>query len=237
MSKVSGLRLLGVGTNAKTVKGDGSEYLTAIMYLAPADQVEGINMCPMAVLAGCKAGCLNTAGRGKFSNVQAARVRKTILWRDNREMFLAQLEVDLDRFSAYCLRKGIKPCVRLNGTSDVPWENYIDMENDFPEIQFYDYTKTSNRLHKKLPKNYSITLSYSEASDRYADMIRLDALKTGANMAVVWRTQDAIPETFLGRKVIDGDKDDLRFLDPAECVVALYAKGAAKHDTSGFVID
>ena len=61
MSKVNGLRLLGVGTNAKTVKGDGSEYLTAIMYLAPADQVEGINMCPMAVLAGCKAGCLNTA--------------------------------------------------------------------------------------------------------------------------------------------------------------------------------
>ena len=80
-------------------------------------------------------------------------------------------------------------------------------------------------------------MSYSEASDRYADMIRLDALKTGANLAVVWRTQDAIPETFLGRKVIDGDKDDLRFLDPAECVVALYAKGAAKHDTSGFVID
>lgn len=237
MSKVSGLRLLGVGTNAKTVKGDGSEYLTAIMYLAPADQVEGINMCPMAVLAGCKAGCLNTAGRGKFSNVQAARVRKTILWRDNREMFLVQLKADLDRFSAYCLRKGIQPCVRLNGTSDVPWENYIDMENDYPEIQFYDYTKTSNRLHKKLPKNYSITLSYSEASDRYADMIRLDALKTGANLAVVWRTQDAIPETFLGRKVIDGDKDDLRFLDPAECVVALYAKGAAKHDTSGFVID
>ena len=237
MSKVSGLRLLGVGTNAKTVKGDGSEYLTAIMYLAPADQVEGINMCPMAVLAGCKAGCLNTAGRGKFSNVQAARVRKTILWRDNREMFLVQLKADLDRFSAYCLRKGIQPCVRLNGTSDVPWENYIDMEKDYPEIQFYDYTKTSNRLHKKLPKNYSITLSYSEASDRYADMIRLDALKTGANLAVVWRTQDAIPETFLGRKVIDGDKDDLRFLDPAECVVALYAKGAAKHDTSGFVID
>ena len=123
MSKVNGLRLLGVGTNAKTVKGDGSEYLTAIMYLAPADQVEGINMCPMAVLAGCKAGCLNTAGRGQMNSVQAARVRKTILWRDNREMFLVQLKSDLDRFSAYCLRKGIQPCVRLNGTSDVPWEN------------------------------------------------------------------------------------------------------------------
>ena len=46
------LKLLGVGNNAKTVKGDGSEYLTAILYLAPADTVYGINVCPMAVLAG-----------------------------------------------------------------------------------------------------------------------------------------------------------------------------------------
>ena len=42
MAKVSGLRLLGVGNNAKTIKGDGSEYLTAILYLSPADKVEGI---------------------------------------------------------------------------------------------------------------------------------------------------------------------------------------------------
>ena len=33
MAKVNGLKLLGVGNNAKTIKGDGSEYLTAIMYL------------------------------------------------------------------------------------------------------------------------------------------------------------------------------------------------------------
>jgi hypothetical protein len=29
---------------------------------------------------------------------------------------------------------------------------------------------------------------------------------------------------------IDGDRDDLRFLDPKQCIVALYAKGSAKHD-------
>ena len=28
-------KLLGVGTNAKTVKGDGDEYLTAIVYMTP----------------------------------------------------------------------------------------------------------------------------------------------------------------------------------------------------------
>ena len=44
-------KLIGVGTNAKTIKGDGNEYLTAIMYLAPADMVDGINLCPMAEMA------------------------------------------------------------------------------------------------------------------------------------------------------------------------------------------
>jgi hypothetical protein len=56
--------LIGVGTDAKTVKGNGAEYLTGILYLAPADIVEGINLCIMAVLAGCKEGCLNTQDVG-----------------------------------------------------------------------------------------------------------------------------------------------------------------------------
>jgi hypothetical protein len=56
-------------------------------------------------------------------------------------------------------------------------------------------------------------------------------------MAVVFRDKNNIPKEFLGRKVIDGDADDLRFLDPDNVVVALYAKGKAKKDTTGFVID
>jgi hypothetical protein len=58
-------------------------------------------------------------------------------------------------------------------------------------------------------------------------------------MAVVFRDKNKIPATFKGMPVIDGDKDDLRFLDPNDqpYVVALYAKGQAKKDYSGFVID
>jgi hypothetical protein len=41
----------------------------------------------------------------------------------------------------------------------------------------------------------------------------------------------------LGRPVINGDADDLRFLDPEGVVVALYAKGKAKKDNTGFVVD
>lgn len=226
------LNLLGVGTNAKTVKGDGSEYLTAILYLAPADIVDGINVCPMAVLAGCKAGCLFSAGRGAFNNVQQARKRKTILWRDNRQEFLRQLNQDLTRFQAYCKRKGLKAVVRLNGTSDIRWENYIDMASY--DIQFYDYTKILNR--RNLPSNYHLTVSYSEASDKYAKQVLQVKQDTSTNIAVVFKDKASIPSTYKGYNVVDGDKDDLRFLDVPNSVVALYAKGQAKKDNSGFVI-
>jgi hypothetical protein len=53
------------------------------------------------------------------------------------------------------------------------------------------------------------------------------------NVAVVF---DRLPETFLGRKVIDGTLTDLRFLDEQGVVVGLEAKGKAKTDQSGFVV-
>jgi hypothetical protein len=228
-------KLLGVGTNAKTVKGDGDEYLTAILYLAPARQVDGVNLCPMAITAGCEKACLYTAGRGRFNNVQASRIKKTVLWRDNRALFLDYLRQDLTKFEAYCRRKGVTPCVRLNGTSDIRFERFGIMQ-DFPAIQFYDYTKDIKRAYRDMPANYHLTLSYSEANGRYAAAV-LDAVrKTGINAAVVFRHRDKIPARFAGLPVLDGDQDDLRFLDKPGHVVALYAKGDAKRDATGFVI-
>jgi hypothetical protein len=229
MAKVSGLKLLGVGNNAKTVKGDGSEYLTAILYLTPSDY-----LCPLSNLAGCREGCLNTAGRGAFNSVQAARHRKTQMLLKLPDQFNQQLRADLDKFQKYCQRKGIQPVVRLNGTSDYNWKDIIV---DYPAIQFYDYTKVYNRVAKNWPSNYHLTLSYSEANDAYRDNVVRYANDYGANMAVVFRDKNSIPKTFLGREVIDGDRDDLRFLDPSNVVVALYAKGKAKKDTTGFVVD
>ena len=228
-------KLLGVGTNAKTVKGDGDEYLTAILYMAPAKQVDGINVCPMAEMAGCAKACLYTAGRGRFNNVQQARMRKTMLWRDDRAEFLRLLRDDLERFERYCTKRNITPCVRLNGTSDIQWEKHGFM-SDFPGVQFYDYTKIVKRAYSDLPPNYHLTLSYSEANEEYAEEVAMAVADTGRNMAVVFRNRDAIPATFRSYTVIDGDKDDLRFLDRQGCVVALYAKGAAKNDTTGFVV-
>jgi hypothetical protein len=215
----------------------------------------------MAVLAGCIAGCLNTAGRGTFSNVQQARVNKTLRYLDGRDMFLADLSSDLAAFVRYCRRGKVIPAVRLNGTSDIQWEvghpvirdgkEFASVFEAFPEVQFYDYTKIAKRVLKTLPPNYSLTLSYSAANPRYSEMIIEAALASGANVAVVYRTKaqrDALLESgssvssgngaTLSRSVIDGDETDMRFMDPKGVIVGLYAKGrAGKADKSGFVVD
>lgn len=229
--------LLSAGSNAKTRKGDGSEYVTAIMYLTPWKSA-GINACPMAEQAGCLDGCLNSAGRGAFSSVQAGRARKTQWFANDRDGFMIQLYKDIYSFVRFCKKLGVQPCVRLNGTSDIRWEliKVLDRANifeAFPMVQFYDYTKIANR--KVTAPNYHLTWSYSGANDTYAKQHAI-AKANGLNIAVVWRKVGMIPSEYLGLPVVDGDKDDLRFLDPKGVVVALYAKGKARKDTSGFVI-
>jgi hypothetical protein len=230
--------LLSCGSNAKTVKGDGSEYLTAIMYLTPWKSA-GVNVCPMAEQAKCIDGCLNTAGRGQMSSVQLGRARKTQWFAQDRAGFMTQLYADLQSFVSYCDKRGIQPCVRLNGTSDIRWEligvnGFRNIMQAFPAVQFYDYTKIANR--RNIPTNYHLTWSYSEASKAYAIQSAV-AVVNGMNIAVVFRRKGDIPTQFLGLPTIDGDSDDMRFLDPKGVVVALYAKGKAKQDQSGFVIN
>ena len=101
-------------------------------------------------------------------------------------------------------------------------------------MQFYDYTKVVKRAYTKLPSNYHLTLSYSQANKDYADKVYQAVLDTGINMAVV--STQPMPKKFKGLDCIDGDQDDLRFLDPQGVAVWLSAKGSGKKDTSGFVI-
>jgi hypothetical protein len=229
--------LLRSGGDAKTVKGNGGEYLTAIMYLTPWKSA-GINVCPMAEQAKCIDGCLNTAGRGQMSSVQIGRARKTQWFATDRQGFMAQLVADLESFVSYCSKRGIQPCVRLNGTSDIRWElipveGHKNIMEAFPSVVWYDYTKIANR--RNVPENYHLTWSYSGANEAYAKQHAI-AKANGLNIAVVFRRKGDIPTEFLGLPTIDGDRDDMRFLDHKGVVVALYAKGKAKQDQSGFVV-
>lgn len=221
--------------NQKTLKGEKKGYITYILHLAPADVAGVGNMCPKAT-AGCKESCLNLSGHGGMLHkdtgtnpVQEARKRKTRWFATDRKAFLAALESDITKAIKQAERKGMTPVFRLNGTSDLAWEKYGIIQK-FPNVQFYDYTKIPNRKVAHLT-NYHLTFSQADGND--ADVAQ--AMANGMNVAVVFRK--ALPLEYKGRVVADGDESDLRFLDPAGVIVGLKAKGKARTDTSGFVVD
>lgn len=238
-------KLLAIDTNAKTVKGQKYGYMTGILYMAPST-ISGHNTCPMAKTAGCEAACLYSAGRGAFNSVQQSRISKAQWFHQDPNGFMSQLHNDIMRLVKKAKAAGMVPLVRLNGTSDIRWENVkfdlhygdftmygVTIFQCFADVQFYDYTKIPNR--KDIPFNYDLTFSYSgtPAYQKYVNQ----AKAAGMRIAVVFRDRKTIPSEFLGMECIDGDDSDIRHLDPQGVVVALYAKGNAKHDMTGFVVD
>jgi hypothetical protein len=220
-------------TNTKTAKND---LETFILYMAPADQVTGLNLCPFAS-HGCKASCLYSAGRGKFSNVQASRINKSKFWGFDRSNFYIQLANELLHIHDKAIKQGKEIAIRLNGTSDIDHlyllERYsgIDfLDNFYSNLLFYDYTKNPNHISRYKNTRYKITFSRSETNEIEAKKI----LKLGGNVAVVFAGE--LPEFYLGYPVINGDLTDLRYFDPVNVVVGLKAKGDAKKDLSGFVV-
>jgi hypothetical protein len=136
-------------------------------------------------------------------------------------------------FIRTCTKQGVKPVFRLNTISDVQWETMLDLEGEFGDAFFYDYTKLGKRLHKRMPRNYKLMFSYSTRTE-YAKQVAL-ALDTDVPMAVVFSSK-VLPETFKGRKVIDGDVSDIANVQAGKVIIGLRAKGKAVHDMSGFVV-
>ena len=234
--------LLSIGADAKTVKGETFGFLTGILYLAPYLSTKW-NTCSMAGIAQCGKACLFTAGRGAMSTVAQGRINKTIWFFEERSSFMVQLAINIRQLVAKATKQGKKPLVRLNGTSDIRWESvafidadgteYVNIFAAFPDVQFYDYTKIANR--KDIPSNYDLTFSYSgvKAYQPFVDK----AVAQGMRIAVVFRNRQDMPSAFNGMSVVDGDNSDIRHLDDQGVVVGLYAKGKAKLDYTGFVVD
>lgn len=228
--RVTAMSLLSIETDAKTVKGEKQGYMTGILYLAPHTLAGIGNLCPDAS-EGCKATCLYTAGRGVFNYVQQARIAKTKRFKADRAGFMAELVKDVAALVRKARRAGMIPVVRLNGTSDLPWENIaapmvtdghmsgagINLMAAFPDVQFYDYTKSLRRMlawtRGEMPSNYHLTFSRSECNDHEAKQV----LAEGGNVAVVFDTKKGakLPEWWNGYAVVDGDVSDLRFTDKA----------------------
>lgn len=222
--------------NAKISKSKKLGFFTVGIHFAPYN-LSGRNVCPFAS-NGCAAACLNTAGYGALSAIQQARINKTKQFFSDVQGFMVRLAKEIAAAEKKAQKNGMHLAVRLNLTSDIAWEKImVDGKNifqQFPKIQFYDYTKNPNRMELfisgNLPPNYHLTFSRNETNNNKT----IDILNKGGNAAVVFR--GSLPATWNGFTVVNGDNSDLRFLDPKSCVVGLLQKGKAKKDQSGFVV-
>jgi hypothetical protein len=228
-------------TNAKTIKNPLETY---ILYLSPFNQnSKGVNICPNAKL--CIKDCLFIQGRGRFSNVQNARIARTEFYLYYKNEFCTKLLKELSKLYTKALNQKTKILIRLNGTSDLDFFAIVknrlnfDILNSFGvDIQspdfglvFYDYTKILGKLEKYQNSIYTLTYSYqginAEESQKALDM--------GNNVAVVFRS--TLPKEFMGFSVIDGDISDIEMLSNKSKVLGLIAKGSAKKENGGFVVD
>jgi len=239
------MKLLSINQDSKTSKGSKYGFLTGIMYFAPY-KISGFNVCASAS-KGCIESCLYSAGMGVFNNVQQARINRTLFFKNEQKAFFKQLIKEITALINKAKKEGLTPVIRLNGTSDIPYENlavihegkmYNNIFTLFDGVQFYDYTKLVKRLNSKnytTLNNYVLTFSRSESNN--SDCVK--ALKSGVNVATVFK--DSLPNSYkinsLKYQVLNGDLTDLRFKDKTGVIIGLIAKGKAKKDTTGFVID
>lgn len=222
----------------KISHGDLTKYEAAVLHLLP--HREGLfksTLCPWST-PGCRMSCLAYAGRGQADWIMYARYWKSKLYREDRKLFMRALTADLSRLAGRAAEYNRQAVVRLDGTSDLGLAQHF--ATLFPMILFYDYTKSSIRYMnwaiagKHEQPNRYLTFSRSESNE--ADC--LEILDHGGNVAVVFSNKkgDALPKKWKGWPVLDADKDDFRFLDPPAHVAGLRAKGRARHDASGFVV-
>ena len=242
-------RLMAPGKSNAKLRKNGARYLTLGLSLAP-HKLGGVgNLCPHAS-DGCIKLCLNVSGRAmmqtKDHTIERARIARARLYFQDRPLFLAMLRRELFLAVKLAKRKNLRAIARLNVLSDIDWARvHPEIIRDFPQVIFYGYTKIPGAMSRfadgAYPENYYLTFSRSETNEQTA----IDFLNRGYNATVVFNTRysskskQPLPTTWNGFPVIDGDVNDLRFLDPRGVVVGLRAKGLARrveNQVGGFVV-
>jgi hypothetical protein len=235
-------------SNPKVAKNGKLGVLTSPLHLAPA-RLSGFETCAMRT-AGCTAACLHTAGNPAYmSSKHTSRIAKTKAYFTERSAFMAVLVFEIAALARKAQALGFQTGVRLNATSDIPWEavgvvvdgvkhrNLMDL---FPEVEFYDYTKITKRALKfgrgELPKNYHLTFSRTGENDAACTEVLLNKGNVAAVFSLAKTKEVLASGTYGGFPVVDGDAHDFRPVDGKGVIVVLKAKGQAKSDTSGFVV-
>ena len=220
---------------------DGQDYLANAFYGAPS-WASLMNTCATATF-GCATNCLNESGHGQrhmvhngVHHVHVARMTRTLIWFKYRDQFKARVQREIESLKRKAVKMDVPLAIRPNGTTDLRFEKlWPELFASNPDVQFWDYTKDMGRNVDSIP-NYSLCYSVHENT---TDADIEQAFTNGLNCVVVGRLKrnDTKPATYKGRPTVDGDKHDLRFLDPKGHFVLLFAKGGAYDDTTGFVRD
>ena len=217
--------------STKTVKGIDYGYLSQVLYFAASD-LSGMELCAGKSEA-CALACLNASGQlGMFSGIKATMAR-TLLFRFRPLIFWTGISEEIARGARKARKKGMGHSVRLNGTSDVPFEArkngkaLKELMRLFSETRFYDYTKLAGRclpeyIARHGLKDYHLTFSFSGENWRACEML----LSRNVSVAVCFdlKKRENLPDTYKGYRVIDGDVHDLRFLDEKGVIVGLRYK-------------
>jgi len=212
---------------------------TVGLFLAPSTS-SGIDICPCST-PDCEQICLGkTAGNMRYSNVQQSQKNKTKFMFNHPKEFIYKLAGEIVEYNEKAEAEGKLLAVRLNGTSDIPWETISQELFDlFPDVQFYDYTKIPQRTKKELPLNYHLTLSYTGPARSNWKECR-DYLERGGNVAVTFALEkpksQPLPKWVIDKetgkryKVEDGDKHDARYLNEPGTIIGLKLKGVSRNN-------
>jgi len=232
--------------------------LASVGNLCPNASPGCIKAC-LGVHSGQAAMVADSANPQSLNNVRRSRISKAQNFMRNRAAFMQAMALQLAREYRRATLANFELIARPNGSTDIAFEaiklvidektakqiahligrpfasgTYRNIFEAFNFVRFNDYTKSFKRMAKycagDMPSNYHLTFSRSETNA--AAVARV--IELGGNVAVVF---DALPDTWHGCRVINGDEHDLRCNDPCGVIVGLVPKGAKpKKDASGFVL-
>ena len=217
--------------NMKTEKSSGEGVLTTGLNLAPhhLSGLHKFDVCPKAS-SECRSNCLGTTAGGNRQYPDTAlssKVLRTHFLAAHPEHAARLIHHEIDAHTKKAEKKGFKAGVRLNVTSDIAWEHHApELFKAHPKVQFYDYTKSPNRVMKHLdpksdhPENYHLSLSHTGAN--HAESNDKDTAKVlhhgGVSAMVFQRGKDnKLPTHVVDRAsgheypVVNGDDDDNTF--------------------------
>ena len=207
------------------------------------------NVCSHST-PGCRAACLGNSGHlgingGSASRAMLARYVMLCLWPYD---FWLLVDYEIGRHKQRVARCGKTLVCRINGTSDLrvehePRELGVPLLDLHPDVVFQDYTKrplVSSGWRTTVP-NYYLVRSVTERDGQ--DLF--DTHDGNLVVPVNLPRGAALPATFMGRPVIDGDVHDLRCADTPRGDRGNYAvlvrvkkrTDGKRPDTHGFIRD